>query len=211
MPPVTRCALGYREAGFAEAARRAPLVVLAGCDESTQALLDALGDSFHLTVLEGPRRTPPRRFGVPAQGSDWYVGDERAPDPASFGLCLVQLERFLLEREERGQSTGGEPARPVLVGSGRGAALSLALACCWPELLRGVVAIGGCLPELPPGALVETPLRGLPVAIALSAQGRASPASSAALLRERGAQVTLLDAIGALPLAADIRRWLPPL
>lgn len=146
------------------------LIAVRGRDARVTAWLEALGGDCRVTPLEGPRGLDPRRFGVPSQGWDWYVDG----DPASFGLCLARLERDLLAREPG----------VWLVGDGQGAALVLALACCWAERLAGVIAIGGALPELPRDALAEQPMRGLEVTLV------GECGDSAARLEARGARVT---------------------
>ena len=143
------------------------LIAVRGRDPRVPGWLAELEAEVRVTSLEGPRALDPRRFGVPSEASDWYVEG----DPAGFGLCLARLERVLLAR----------PPGVWLVGDGQGAALVLALACCWAERLDGVIAIDGALPELPEGALAEVPLAGLPVFLIGSA------AASAARLGARGA------------------------
>jgi hypothetical protein len=163
------------------------LIAVRGGEPRVAHWLAGLGERCRLTVLDGPRATEPRRFGLPAVGYDWYVEG----DPAGFGLCLAALERVLLAAEP-----------PVwLAGDGQGAALALALACCWPERLAGVIAIDGALPELPDGALAEAPLAQLPVLLL------GTSLASAPALRARGARV--VDVRDALPLAVE--RALGPL
>jgi len=160
-------------------ARRLPEVIaVRGRDPGVARWLESLAEQHPVTVLEGPRGIDPRRFGVPSEASDWYVD----ADPAGFGLSLAHLERILLEREPG--------AWLWLVGDGQGAALVLALACCWAERLAGVIAIDGALPALPEDGLRETPMRALPV-ILVGACG-----DSAARLTARGAQVSCLSGSG---------------
>jgi predicted esterase len=145
------------------------ILAVRGRDPRVSGWLEQLGSEQRVTLLQGPRASDPRRFGVPAQVWDWYVEG----DPASFGLSLARLERLLLERDPGA----------LLIGDGQGAALVLALACCWPERLAGVIAIDGTLPELPDGALAEAPMAGLPVFLAGGAL------DSAPQLEARGARV----------------------
>lgn len=145
------------------------IVAVRGRDPRVGGWLDELAGDYRVTRLEGPRAADPRRFGVPAQTWDWYVEG----DPAGFGLCLARLERVLL---------ASEPGA-WWVGDGQGAALVLALACCWSERIGGVIAIDGALPDLPRGALEEMPLAGLPVFLMGSAL-RCAPQLAA-----RGARV----------------------
>jgi hypothetical protein len=154
------------------------VIAVRGRDASVGVWLEGLADGYRVTSLAGPRAIDPRRFGVPSQGSDWYVEG----DPASFGLCLAQLERALLAREPG----------VLLVGDGQGAALVLALACCWAERLSGVIAIDGALPELPADALAERPMKELPVLLA------GDHRDSAAWLQERGARVSSVESLDSL-------------
>jgi hypothetical protein len=179
IPGPAVAALGYRERGAAHPPRRATLVALASAEVDLEPWLAALATRRRVVVLEAPRRCDPRRFGVPARAGQWFLGPDAAPDPLSFGLCLEQLERFLL--------AGAAGSRPFWLGGGQGATLALALGCCWRERLSGIVAVGGAFPELPAAMLQESPLAGLPVwLVGAPDPGRAH---AAAALRARGAHV----------------------
>ena len=185
-------ALGYRELGAPGAPPRPPLLALASSDFDLESQLAGLEHRFRVLLLAAPRRANPRRFGLPSLTGDWYLGDDEAPDPLGFGLCLEQLERFVVD-DAAGLGPG---ARPLLLGAGQGAALALALACCWPERLAGVVAIAAALPPLPEGMLAERPLAGLPISLAPASsavEDRARAARAAAALRARGARVRELE------------------
>jgi hypothetical protein len=152
---------------------RPELIAVRGRDPRVARWVESVAQHCRVTALEGPRGIDPRRFGVPSAGHDWYVEG----DPAGFGLALAKLEAILLEREPG----------VWLVGDGQGASLVLALACCWPERLAGVIAIGGSLPELPEGSVAEAPLRGLHVILV------GDCGDSAASLAARGARVSLRE------------------
>ncbi len=203
----SRPSLGFSRLGSTESA--APLVIALGDRKhSVDGWIQPLSGEFAFSSLEAPRTADPRRFGVPTRSGDWYLADERGPEPSSFGLALIALERFVLHERER------HPDPPYLLGVGQGATLALALAQCWAEVLSGVIAIGGQLPELPPGAIDETPLSGLPFLIL----GSADPAESAepsdpirAYLTDRGGRVTAARAFGAeRSLAAWLREVRKP-
>jgi pimeloyl-ACP methyl ester carboxylesterase len=152
------------------------LIAVRGRSAAVGAWLEQRARVQRVTLLTGPRGLDPRRFGIPQEASDWFIDSEGSPDPGSFGLCLAALERVLLDR-----SPG-----TWLVGDGQGAALVLALACCWAERLAGVIAIDGALPDLPEGALDEAPMDGLPIFLIGDTR------ESAARLAVRGARVTAL-------------------
>jgi hypothetical protein len=153
------------------------VIALGDRAHAVDAWLQPLYADFAFCSLEAPRAADPRRYGVPTRSGDWYlaheahVADEQGPEPSSFGLALIALERFVLQ--ERSDSLRRPP---ILLGVGQGATLSLALARCWAEELAGVVAIDGPLAELPAGAIEEAPLAGLPILI-LDTAGPAGDAS----------------------------------
>ena len=178
---MPRPSLGF--ARFGRPDGDAPLVVALGDREHrVDAWLQPLCDDFSFVALEAPRAADPRRFGVPTRSGDWYLADELGAEPSSFGIALIALERFVLHERSR----AAEP--PLLLGTGQGATLCLALARCWAEALAGVVAIDGRLAELPTAAIEETPLSGLPILI-LERAGRPEPVRSQ--LVDRGGCITL--------------------
>ncbi len=197
--------------GFARSGRKpgsaALVIALGDRAHRVDAWLQPLFEDLAFCSLEAPRAADPRRYGVPTRSGDWYLADEadeadeaheHEPEPSSFGLALIALERFVLHERS------GASRPPILLGVGQGATLSLALAQCWAEELAGVVAIDGPLAELPAGAIEEAPLGGLPILI-LDTVGLAQHASDAsdatsapdalerarAHLADRGACVTL--------------------
>lgn len=182
--------LSHRALGLPWWSARQRVLALGDRAHDLRDPLTALAADAAIRVLEPPRRADPRRFGHPSEPGDWFVESELGPDPHAFHLSLVALEALLLE-------AGGE--RLALFGMGQGAALCLALACCWPERLSAVVASDGVLPALPAGALAEQPLDRLPVLCVAGARG------SASALRRRGALVSELAGAGGSELAAWLR------
>ena len=56
------------------------LIAVRGRDLRVATWLETLTGTHRVTALEGPRGVDPRRFGVPTEGSDWYVeGGKHAP------------------------------------------------------------------------------------------------------------------------------------
>lgn len=120
-------------------------------------------------------------------GYYWFIEHEPCqPEASTLGDALAQLELGLLEHE--GQAGG---AGFTLVGRGQGATVALLLAAGWPELVRAVVAIDGCLPELPAGLAPAAgrldALRVLLLASNADAEERTLQARE--VLEGRGAQV----------------------
>ena len=145
----------------------------------------------------------------------WYGGwRAERPEPASFGDSLAQLERFVHDVRER--AAEGEPALPWLLGYDQGAVLALSLAAIAPGLVRGVMAVGGCLPAFSdPHLLVPVP-SDLPVLLVGDRGADAPPAAAveatAARLADLGARVTTTWVDGAHALgpavAEELRSWL---
>jgi predicted esterase len=181
------------------------MIALGDREHTVDAWIRPLCGEFAFSSLEAPRTADPRRFGVPTRSGDWYLADERGPEPSSFGLALIALERFVLHEQDRAQ------APPILLGVGQGATLALALAQCWAEVLGGVIAIDGQLPELPAGAIEETPLTGLPFLIVGSADPVESIEPSHLIrtyLTDRGGCVTLARALDAHSADRLLAAWL---
>lgn len=195
--------LGFARLGQPRGA--APLVIALGDREHTvDAWLQPLCDDFSLVSLEAPRAADPRRFGVPTRSGDWYLGDEVGPEPSSFGLALIALERFVLhERSSLAGRTDGTQA-PILMGVGQGATLCLALARCWAEALAGVIAIDGRLSELPTQAIEERPLLGLPI---LLDERAGHSEQDRALLVDRGGSVTFARDADPRRIACLLTSW----
>lgn len=79
------------------------------------------------------------------EGYCWYLdhGPQR-PEPATFGDSLWQIEQFIYEQRKRRSDK-----RPLLLfGEDQGAVLALTIALILPDLVRGVVALDGFLPQI---------------------------------------------------------------
>jgi predicted esterase len=144
----------------------------------------------------------------------WYGGlRSDQPEPASFGDSLAQIERFVHDVIER--APDDEPARPWLLGYEQGAVLALAAAAVIPDLLAGVMAVCGALPEIrewePPYAEVSD----LPVLLISDPADPTITAEqaqhSAVTLQEWGMVVTHQEIAAARrlgPLVSDtLRAW----
>jgi phospholipase/carboxylesterase len=78
-------------------------------------------------------------------GYTWFdMGGELIPDPASFRESCDRLHQFLLDIRS-GYSV--DPSRMFLFGFSMGTIMSYAMALTKPELVRGVSANSGCIPE----------------------------------------------------------------
>ncbi len=93
--------------------------------------------------------------------SSWYGGsDPHRPDPASFGDSLAQLERFIYDVQNR---AGEDASKPWLLGYEQGAVLASTFALIAPDLVSGIIALGGGLPSFSSEALLEPMNGNLPV------------------------------------------------
>ena len=94
-------------------------------------------------------------------GFTWFVGPDSAPAPVFYGDALAEIERFLWDDIIRQEP---EPAAlPFLLGLGQGAIMALAAAAAVPDLLSGVIAIGGTFPVVPGWEPPLVPLGDLPI------------------------------------------------
>jgi predicted esterase len=117
----------------------------------------ALGPDLELFVPEAPRVT---YFGRAYVSRYWYIGEEGAPEPASFGDTLFQVEQFVYDVVDR---IAAEGRLPYLLGCEQGAVLALAAAEVVPERLAGIMAVCGYLPDIAGWDPPATELNGLPV------------------------------------------------
>lgn len=156
---------------------------------------------------EGPR--PSVAYGRTVTGRSWYAMQGLAlPEPTSFGDALVEVEQFLLDTlKEEEEYRGGSPPL-FLLGLDQGALLSLALACIWPEVLAGVVAIAGYLPQIPGWTPEPRPMDALPILLVNDPEYRDVPISlqhdTEQALIARGAQVTAHSVAGSRALPASL-------
>ena len=87
----------------------------------------------------------PYRFGEGLSEFTWYnVKDIGTPDPEQFDESYNRLVRFVLDVKEQYPV---DPQRVFLLGFSMGSIMSLALSLTKPELVRGVVAHSGYVPE----------------------------------------------------------------
>jgi len=186
----------------------------AGDVDQLLPLARRLGPACQLIAPQAARPTNPATQGyVENQGYLWFFIQEIGhPEPATFGESLWLLDRFICDvRERQGHD------RPVfLVGYEQGAVLAATLAMVVPELLAGVVAISGYIPDIPGWSAPVEDLRDLPVLLVHDPGDPAMPLElverTALRLTERHAAVEVREAAGAGrdPLAAaDLTRaWI---
>jgi predicted esterase len=143
----------------------------------------------------------------------WFGGTWQHPEPASFGDSLAQLERFVCDVRSRETGTGAPS--PVLLGVDQGASLALSLALMVPDLITGVMAIGGGLPTFSDPTLLAPVEARLPILLLGDADGPPTAAlemtETQARLMRLGHQVTVrwlhrATALGE-PVAAALRTW----
>lgn len=165
----------------------------------------ALTAAGRVLIPEAPK--PAVLYGRYSRGRSWYAMQGLGqPEPTNFGDALVALEQFLLETVE--EATAESEAAPpiVLLGLDQGALLALSLACVWPELVSGVAAVGGYLPDIPGWEREDRPLGGMSVLLVHDPDSASVPAAlqqkTEAELRARGAHVAVHRLAGA--------RQLPP-
>jgi len=186
----------------------------AGDVDQLLPLAGRLGPACQLIAPQAARPTNPATQGyVENQGYLWFFIQEIGhPEPATFGESLWLLDRFICDvRERQGHD------RPLfLVGYEQGAILAATLAMVVPELLAGVVAISGYVPDIPGWSAPVDDLQGLPVLLVHDAADPTLPLAlverTAAGLTARKAAVEMRDIAGAGrdPLAAaDLTRdWI---
>ena len=186
----------------------------AGDVDQLLPLAGRLGPACQLIAPQAARPTNPATQGyVENQGYLWFFIQEIGhPEPATFGESLWLLDRFICDVRER---QGND--RPLfVVGYEQGAVLAATLAMVVPELLAGVVAISGYVPDIPGWSAPVDDLQGLPVLLVHDPADPALPLElverTAAGLTARKAAVEMRDIAGAGrdPLAAaDLTRdWI---
>ncbi len=150
------------------------------------------------------------------QGYRWYFGDRgAAPEPATLGESLWNLERFVSDVRARQPAQG----RLFLVGFEQGAVVAVTMATIVPDWLAGVVAIGGHLPEIRGWSPPAEQLDGLPFLLLHDPEGSphaiAEDLRTVQNLRARGATVTSAPVPGVdrdpLRATESIRAWLETL
>ena len=186
----------------------------AGDVDQLVSLAGRLGPLVQLIAPQGARPTNPATQGyVENQGYLWFfIQEVGRPEPATFGESLWLLDRFICDVRER---QGND--RPVfLVGYEQGAVLAATLAMVVPELLAGVVAISGYVPDIPGWSPPVDDVQGLPVLLVHDPADPAMPVDlverSAVVLTERHATVEVRQVAGAgrdpLTAAGLTRDWI---
>jgi predicted esterase len=144
----------------------------------------------------------------------WFGGTLDAPEPASFGDSLAQLEKFVYDVRNRAQTPSAQ--RPLLMGFDQGGVLALTAALVFPDLISGVIAIDGGVPTFRRWSPPELDAAGLPVLLIDDpAETKLLPdtmATSVERLRQRGAAVEQVTVPGARSLGpavtAAVQAWL---
>jgi predicted esterase len=179
-------------------------------------LCKRVAPAFRLFVAQAARGNAQAIHGPApdSQGFTWYFGSDIGhPEPATFGESLWQVEQFVYDLKDG----LAEDRQFFLLGFDQGAVLALMLACIVPELLAGVAAVRGFLPEIRGCSPPIEDLKELPVLLVYDPHDGAMPAAlvdrTANELRRRRAAVELHAAPGVAsnPEGAEdlLRQWLP--
>jgi phospholipase/carboxylesterase len=103
-------------------------------------LVDYLDPRFFIVSVRAPFE-----FEQGAGGYTWYeVQDVGIPHPRQFEESYDRLSQFVLDVN---QNYPVDPRRIFMLGFSMGSIMSLALSLTKPELIRGVVAHSGYIPE----------------------------------------------------------------
>ena len=173
------------------------------------------GSHLRTVAVEAPLPLSPysgRNHG----GREWFLQSEAGDiEPTTFGDGLFQVEQFTLGVSAKHDRS--ERAPLLLLGIGQGGMLALTMACLWPEMVDGAVAIKACLPEIQGWSVPEGPMNGLPIMLVCDTEDTELSEDmvkrSGRELARRGAGVRLERTIGAENLSPSlaelIRDWLP--
>lgn len=142
----------------------------------------------------------------------WFGGTLERPESASFGDSLAQIERFVYDVRNR---TGERAPRPWLLGYEQGAVLALTMGMIAPDLISGVMAIGGGLPSFNAPGLLEPVESSLPVLLIGDGSTKSENThidSTTETLRRLGNRLTVRWVPDAFALGPDVsdelRGWL---
>jgi predicted esterase len=207
--------LVYRDLRPSGGQTRATVIALHGGNgnlDDVVPLAQALGSDIRIVAPESARGVYNFRTMV---AHNWYGWSHAyRPEPASFGDSLAQIERFIYDVRER--AAPGEPARPIHLGYDQGAVLALTAALALPDLLSGVMAVCGSLPQLPEDDLFPVTASDLPVMLVSAPKDPLLSSEvveqTASRLRELGLSVTSAEIPSARKLDAtvadELSRWL---
>lgn len=183
--------LGYRTVP-ADSESAGTIITLHGNNQSSDAMLPLAKEVANGRRIEAPEAARGIYQFRTRTKSTWYGGyDIHQPEPTSFADSLAQIERFIYDAMDR--SGHGAP-RPWLIGYEQGAVLASTMAMIAPDLLSGVIALGGGLPELHTDLLPD-PLQGeIPIQLIADSNDDAVKSrieASATRLTELGNRVTV--------------------
>jgi phospholipase/carboxylesterase len=109
-------------------------------EDDLLGLVDYLDPRFFIVSVRAPFKFD-QGFG----GFTWYdVKETPTPDPAQFEESYSRLTRFVHDVKERYPV---DPQRIFLLGFSMGSVMSFAVSLTKPELVRGIVAHSGYIPE----------------------------------------------------------------
>ena len=145
-------------------------------------------EGAHVLAIQAPRLQTVGGVGK-IQGYYWYVGPRDRAELTSLGDSLFHLEQLLLDAT----GTGG---RATLIGQGEGGTMALLTAMTWPEKVEQVMAVDAALPLNFARIPIDWPLLG---GLRVTLAGADPSQHTAALLAERGADVSLVERPAALP------------
>jgi phospholipase/carboxylesterase len=139
MPPANAADLIYqRRAGFDRGPRLIMLHGLGGDEHSMSFFIRSIPAAFTVISPRAPIAIQPGMFpGYADRGYSW-VRSAPPPDRVSFAPAIDLLRRFI---------TAFDHSPVFLMGFSQGAALSYALSLAEPNLIAGVIALAGFLPD----------------------------------------------------------------
>jgi phospholipase/carboxylesterase len=145
MPAIISSTLVHkiRQPGGSKTRNHPALMLLHGRGTNEDDLLelaDYLDPRFFLVSVRAPFR-----YEEGSGGYTWYdVQDVGIPHAAQFEESYNRLAQFVLDVN---QNYPVDPRRMFMLGFSMGSIMSLALSLTKPELIRGVVAHSGYIPE----------------------------------------------------------------
>jgi predicted esterase len=181
-----------------EEPRRSTLIGLHDENSTHTEILPLLREVSDGRQLIAPRSARWSRFGGGGRFSWFSCVTPPLIEPTGFGDGLIQLERLLLDHAAPRDSAQAT----VILGIGQGATMALALAALWPELVAGVVAIGGSWPIVPGWTIPRRDMSGLRV---LLVAGTDLARERLCELRADMSEIARRDDVA---LATAIRHWI---